>query len=450
MQGCKRSNEELLKAFRSILTEHPDISQNTYDRLPPTIEKPGRKNLIGRFGSWEHAKQLALEGVERKAEESASKEECGETQESEEFVEDYRGDTGTLTSKSRRITSLDEALDYFKVDLNVYEVERYVVNKWEMGSKNAEDNVNVTPLYQVKVWLKKKVRDSVQIAIDAALEEIKSYTPQYPSFAAPRLSKERYLYEISIFDLHLAKLCWEGETGANYDSKIAESRYLEAIDNLLSRVRDYPIERVLLPTGSDLLHVDNTANTTFAGTRQDVDTRIHKAYRTLWRMLVTAIDRCAAVAPVDVLMVPGNHDFERVRTVGEVLYAWYRNTDRVTIDNAPTTRKYYRYGKSLLGFTHGDKEKMHDLPLIMARERQEDWAQADHFEYHLGHWHKKGEQRYTAGDTFNGVVVRIIPSLCEADSWHAEHGYTKGLRSAEAYLWEHDTGYAGHFSSNVL
>jgi hypothetical protein len=29
-------------------------------------------------------------------------------------------------------------------------------------------------------------------------------------------------------------------------------------------------------------------------------------------------------------------------------------------------------------------------------------------------------------------------------------GYVKGQRAAEAYLWSFETGYAGHFSSNVL
>ena len=47
-------------------------------------------------------------------------------------------------------------------------------------------------------------------------------------------------------------------------------------------------------------------------------------------------------------------------------------------------------------------------------------------------------------DTYGGVTVSVLPSLSGTDSWHYKKGYVKNNRAAEAYLWHHDDGYAGH------
>jgi predicted phosphodiesterase len=444
----KLTDAELLERFRAVLEKHGrGIGQNHYDRLDEH-HKPGRKQLIERFGSWEQARERALAEVE--AEEMAAEKESIPGNESTELTEEYGPDKGTLCSKSRRITTLEELLEYAKVDLSVWEVDRFVINRWEVGAKDADNTIQVSPLYQIKVWLKRKAPEPLAEALKSILAEIKEHAPRYPVLPAPSFYGDKYLYEIAIFDLHLAKLCWDKETGENYDTGIAEERYLHAVADLMGRVQGLPIERIVLPTGSDLLHVDNLYNTTTSGTQQDVDSRWQRAFCHAHKMLVTAIDSLARVAPVDVLIVPGNHDRERAFYIGEVLAAWYRNCDRVTVDNSPTPRKYMRYGTNLIGFTHGSEEKMDSLPLIMARERKQDWAETECREIHLGHLHKKREYRFNAGDTFNGIAVRVIPSLCSADSWHNERGYIGGIRAAEAYLWSYESGYAGHFSSNVI
>ena len=43
-----------------------------------------------------------------------------------------------------------------QVDLAVWEVERFVVNTWESAAKNAEGEVVVTPVHQVKAWLRRR------------------------------------------------------------------------------------------------------------------------------------------------------------------------------------------------------------------------------------------------------------------------------------------------------
>jgi hypothetical protein len=77
---------------------------------------------------------------------------------------------------------------------------------------------------------------------------------------------------------------------------------------------------------------------------------------------------CVQVAPVDVLIVPGNHDRERMFYAGAALECWYHGSPNVLVDNGAQLRKYYSLGKNLIGFTHGSEEKFTMLPGIMAHE----------------------------------------------------------------------------------
>ena len=42
---------------------------------------------------------------------------------------------GTLIFLKLTIHTLDQLLEYCQVDLTIWEVERFVVNKWEVGAK---------------------------------------------------------------------------------------------------------------------------------------------------------------------------------------------------------------------------------------------------------------------------------------------------------------------------
>ena len=49
-----------------------------------------------------------------------------------------------------RIETLEDAIAFSKVDMNLWEVERWTFNKWETTVEG-----NPTPLIQVKVWFKR-------------------------------------------------------------------------------------------------------------------------------------------------------------------------------------------------------------------------------------------------------------------------------------------------------
>ena len=81
----------------------------------------------------------------------------------------------------------------------------------------------------------------------------------------------------------------------------------------------------------------------------------------------------------------------------------------------------------------------------MAVERPQDWAAARFREWHLGHFHSKKTKVFVAHQDLHSVQVRILPSLCPPDAWHANMGYTSKL-AAEAYYWDIANGCVATFT----
>jgi hypothetical protein len=256
-----------------------------------------------------------------------------------------------------------------------------------------------------------------------------------------------HLLEVDLFDLHVGKLAWARETGVNYDTDIAERLARAAVEDLATLAVPHGVGKILLPLGNDFLHYDSLAGLTTAGTPQDRDSRFHHMFNRGALIAAWMIEYLAAIAPVHVLVVPGNHDQTVSWMLGRMLEAQFAPDPRVSFDSGPALRKYYRHGKVLLGFTHGDKEKLADLPLIMATERPKDWGETRYREFHIGHWHKKREMRTVPVDSFNGTTVRFIRSLSGTDAWHHQSGYVGEPMAAEAFLWHPERGQRAHFVS---
>jgi hypothetical protein len=286
---------------------------------------------------------------------------------------------------------------------------------------------------------------------EAVMAELKLYSPKFLSHdfidALDELKnvKKEHLCEISLADHHFSKLSWKPESGEDYDIKIAENRWKSAIKSLLSRVNTGGIEKFLLPLGNDLFHIDNRNNTTTAGTFVDSDMRFFKMVKVVRRILVETIDDLLTIAPVDILIIPGNHDYHASLWIGEVLEAYYHNNERVVIDSAPTTRKYYKYGKVGFQLTHGNEESTKDLGLIFAAEQKRLWADTDWHFCQLGHTHKSKKIDYISEDEYQGFQIQVMPSLCGTDSFHFKKGY-KSNKAAKAFMFHKTEGKVAEFT----
>jgi hypothetical protein len=360
-----------------------------------------------------------------------------------ELQDTVHHDARDLSYVGGQIQTADELLAYAQVDQQVWEIERQTVNKWEVGMRDASGGVVTSPLFQIKIWLRRRVvQQQLQSLITGMLDAFKVAAPSARVITRPPAGDG--LLEISILDLHLGKYCWAPEVGEAYNLDIAQRTFHAALEDLLAKGAAMKPSTILLPIGNDFFNVDTLAGTTTAGTPQDEDGRWQQSFIAGRKLMVQAIERCREVAPVEIVMVAGNHDTARLYYLGEVLAGWFRHCPDVRVDASPTQRKYFRWHRSLIGFTHGDNEPAASLPIIMATEQRSAWAETLHHEWHLGHFHARQKKVFQAVADQHGVIVRVIPSLCPADAWHKSRGY-QGARAAEAFFFDPTAGCVAEF-----
>ncbi len=254
-----------------------------------------------------------------------------------------------------------------------------------------------------------------------------------PTYKAPKHTPKPTggkLLVVSLFDAHLGKLSWAEQDGQNYDLKIAKEVYMRALYDLVTKAQlQGGISRILFPVGNDYLTCDGDDNETSAGTPQSVDGRFPKIFREARKLLVEAIDYLRQIAPVDVIVICGNHERESMFHLGDALECWYHADHSVTIDNQFVPRKYYSFGNTVFGLAHGDTIKQDQLPLLGANERPDLWAKCKRRVWLLGHYHHYSLKEYV------GVQVWILPSLSGSDGYHQSNGYVGAVRCAVAFMY---------------
>ncbi len=367
-----------------------------------------------------------------------------------DFTVHSNGDADFSATTNEKIETLEDLVRVCEIDLDKYKVDSYSVKAYNAWIKNKAEEIETKQLYSVHAKLKaKKIDESAEIQKDYLLEEIKNHSPYgFLEVADPweftRNEPAKLALEINIPDLHIGKLAWGKETGEDYDIKIAVGRYKQAVKELVSRVDISKIEKFILPVGNDLIHVDNQALTTTAGTYVNSDSRFGKMFQTAKELLVETIEKLSLIAPVDVIIIPGNHDQVATFTLGEVLHAWFHGSNVVNVINTHTPRKYYQYGANLIMYTHGHREKLNDLGIICATEQPQLWAATKYRRVHVGHFHHSKQVKFVDVQEFPGFTVKILNSLSASDAWHSEKGFLS-LKAAEAFLYDKDKGLVGNF-----
>ncbi len=365
---------------------------------------------------------------------------------------DVRQDAQLITLTGTRMHTAEQVLEYCRIDTRIWEVERMLCTKHEMGSMpravggdrpgwvRETTQPIITELFNIKLWLRRKVAIANALA---ELEEIRraaeGYAPKYPAIIFPKREQSGNLLEISIADHHFGRLAWAKETGdSDYDTPIAVKLYRDAFTALLERTRAYHPDSILIVLGNDQQNADNREGTTTKGTRQDMDSRYPKVFAASRDASIWAIEAAREIAPdVHVLIVPGNHDQLTAWHLGDTLRSWFRNCPGVRVDNRPLFRKYFQHGTVMLMFLHGNAGKLEEYPAVMAAEQARMWGATTWHEAHTGDKHHRRLVEMKGG------AVRILPSLVPADAWSAENCYIGSQRAAEAYVWNRDEALIG-------
>jgi hypothetical protein len=378
----------------------------------------------------------------------------------ETYKRTEKGDECLISYVSgERIKTLDQALEHADVDLTKWYVDRWEVSVHEVPMRvrrgqDAEgrwkpDSPIQTDCWRVKLYLKRLLPKPLQEATDALLARMERYSPKYPKFAAVRRPSRPRLLVVDLFDVHLGKMAWMPETGNNADLRSGEAVFRNAVEDLIAEVGSQNIEKILFPIGQDFFHIDSPKNQTFAGTQMDVDGRFAKITEVGCMSIVWAVEYCLPIAPIELILIPGNHDPTASFHLAMFLSAWFRNCSRVEVDRGPRTRKYRQYGKTLLGFTHGDEVKPEKLPGIMATEVPREWGETRFREVHCGHRHRARQTQHVPVNTHDGTIVRELRALSATDKWHYDHGFVGAQRAADAFVYSPDSGFVGNWCANA-
>jgi len=317
----------------------------------------------------------------------------------------------------------------------------------EFESYLADNGINREDVASVKFWqtMGGEQRFSVVTKNDRiSMAEIKQEIEEFAAIFSPTVYKQSapfqggddgVAYEISLPDIHYGKL-------TELTMHAVEEQFMSTVYNLVDKAKGLNIEKFILPIGNDGMNSEGLRLTTTKGTFQHDAIGWRDSFQGYCNLMTQAIDFLKTKAPVHVVVISGNHDFERMFYAGDVIKGWYRNDKNVVVDNSMDSRKYVEYGVNMIMYTHGDKEKPSEMPLIMATEQPEMFARCPVREVHCGHLHKEMVNEY------RGIKVRFIPSICANDDWHKTMGYS-ALRTGQAYVWSKTNGLEGYLQTIV-
>ncbi len=243
---------------------------------------------------------------------------------------------------------------------------------------------------------------------------------------------------IGLSDFHWGKYSDAGENGEAFNRKIARDRLFSCTSQILSRLKSIGRpEKIYVPVGSDFFQIDGDSATTSRGTPQDVDCTSAEMLVSGCYLFTNWIDELRSIAPVELVLMSGNHDRSFGLALLLYLSAYYRHCDDVLVNKSREARTYVKYGSNLIGFVHGDGvRKVKDLAGHMAREASSYWAECPHRTVYTGHLHYE----LTETDVAFSVTKRQLASLSGPDRWHSRSGYVGAPKLLPAYLHSKEKG----------
>ena len=157
-------------------------------------------------------------------------------------------------------------------------------------------------LYQSRLTVKPKKQGLSLEEIDDFAQLDRKFTTPIRVKPRPRVKCHR-MAEVNLADLHFGKLCWHGDTGNNFDYKIATQVFRDIIERIYHELPE-GLDYITFVWANDFFNSDTIEQTTTAGTRQDVDVRWQKMFNKGVELLVEAITLFSELAPVKTFYTP--------------------------------------------------------------------------------------------------------------------------------------------------
>jgi len=240
---------------------------------------------------------------------------------------------------------------------------------------------------------------------------------------------------VCLFDIHFGKLGLWDYTGS---SDITASEVIEEFTKLEMFLKKQKVNKILLPIGNDFFNVDDSRISTTYGTPLDNDSNLYRVFKSGLNIIRYMIERLSQLAPVDVVLVAGNHANYTETILATSIAAIFKESTNINVDDSPKDRKYIKFDKVLLGLTHGI-EKPEKYAELLPFEAKEYFSSCNHFEILVGDKHHEKVYKNPVIET-GGVVVRQLGALTKTDKWHDKKGYTLAKRRSYVLIYDAKQG----------
>lgn len=293
--------------------------------------------------------------------------------------------------------------------------------------------MEVTGQWMIQDRDKQQLAEAMRIACEALAEPLKGVINPVRKRKPKRGYDPDLMATYLIGDHHLGMLSWATETGADYDCDIAEKILRKAFKRLGAAAPR--AHKALIVSIGDLYHADNhSSRTPRSGVVLDVDGRYSKVIQAGIRMMMRAIDFALKKHEVvEVVIVGGNHDPESSIWLAHSLHVAYERDPRVSVQTAPRAYRYVKWGRCLIGLSHGEKCKPDALGEIMAVDCPQWWGEAVFRHWYTGHVHHKWKRE------LRGCIVESLSVLPPGDAWHVGQGY-RSQRGMQMDVWHKEQG----------
>lgn len=265
-----------------------------------------------------------------------------------------------------------------------------------------------------------------------------------PAYIVPELEVDEppsdYALVVSPTDLHWGLYSAASEVSDPYNRAEARRRLCAHTENIIGRLPGKPT-RIVSVLGSDWFNIDGSKPTTTKGTPQDIDGSPVEILESGCMMAVEHIDTLRQVAPVEVVIAPGNHDEHASQMLRLFLMAWYRNAKDVTVSASAKSRAYSVHGRTLMAFHHG-QVKPGRIATCMAAEAREDFKRTHYRLAFCGHMHHHSVKEQ------GGVTHIQLPALVGQSKWEHDQGFADGEPALVCCLVDAEHGLSAWLRSS--
>lgn len=324
-----------------------------------------------------------------------------------------------VSSKSLEPSELDELVHVDNINYKrgqTWHKHNPVTNTWSYS-------ISVMPV-------KQEIRDVLNFT-QQFTDFIKTYEPKpvVYSFIDKSYKKEDAILIFPKQDAHFNKLDIYGNNNIQDRFTQIETKTIEI---LLEASIFNNLEKITYIVGSDQFNSEWTSLTT-KGTPQSNIHSYQDSFKLICEHEITIIENLLTCSNgVEILFIPGNHDEYVGWHLINYLSAYYKNNDKVIINDSTLNTKFERYSNSGIMFNHGDVLKQKDLALHFPIQFKQEWSLCDNYYVFTGDKHTEKTI------DLNGITCFQVPALSQSTGkWDNKHLY-EARPELQAFLIKKD------------